>query len=215
MIFYDMREVEDELLDKGEEIPTLQEWIGEKEYIQRELKKGRLWFGPEKKNPYYLISTYQFAAMDLHLKDTIIPNDMERFYVDYGREPGDEIKVVRSPEPRYTPGTKKYEDERTTFNDISIERILYSSGKEKGVRQSTYQGYNVPEVFQWNNYDQIPPQPDYRRTLYWNPHVQLDASGKAQLTFHNSSTGEKLQIVVEGLTRDGKPIVGRITNSQK
>jgi hypothetical protein len=153
--------------------------------------KGRIFL-----NNDAIFNSYQALGIFLTVRDTMI-------YVGTkpeGMEPGSEI----------------YENVRTSIGTIDIERIYHvEESHEKGIRRSSYLGYNVPEVFQWNNYDQIPPQPDYRRTLYWNPHVQLDTSGKAQLTFHNSSTGEKLQIVVEGWTRDGKPIVGRITNSQK
>ncbi|HEY0770895.1 MAG TPA: hypothetical protein VGD31_11225, partial [Sphingobacteriaceae bacterium] len=47
--------------------------------------------------------------------------------------------------------------------------------------------------------------PDLRSSLYWNPTVQLDATGEATFTFYTSDvTGEYL-LQVEGLTNDGNP----------
>ena len=196
-ICYNLREVEDELMDKGvKKLPTLFEWLKEKDYVRREMKKGRI------HNPKdVLLHECQVAAVNLNVSDTVIYTIM---HVVDGK-----VLSRRKTSSLEFPGTKEYEDTRTSIIFASTKRIYDASGEnEKGIRRSSYLGYNVPEVFQWNNYDQMPPQPDYRRTLYWNPNVPLDSLGHAKLTFHNSSTCEKLQIVVEGLTRDGKPIVG-------
>lgn len=47
---------------------------------------------------------------------------------------------------------------------------------------------------------------DYRSTLYWNPDVNVDASGVATLSFFASDLAGIYRVVVEGVTSDGKPV---------
>lgn len=44
---------------------------------------------------------------------------------------------------------------------------------------------------------------DYRRTLYWNPDLELDAGGKAQVMFYNNARATRLSIEAAGLAPDG------------
>jgi hypothetical protein len=48
--------------------------------------------------------------------------------------------------------------------------------------------------------------PDRRATLYWNPEIKTDESGKAFVRFYNSDIAKKLQIHVE--STDGKGNLG-------
>ena len=45
---------------------------------------------------------------------------------------------------------------------------------------------------------------DFRSTIYWNPIVRTDSTGVAQVSFFNSDETGNVQIVVEGITADGK-----------
>lgn len=81
--------------------------------------------------------------------------------------------------------------------------------KHKGVRTTRFQGYNVPQAFQMNDYEAMPPAPDFRRTLYWNPCIRTDAAGQATVEFFNNSTCRSLLLSAEGLTPDGRPAVFR------
>jgi len=45
---------------------------------------------------------------------------------------------------------------------------------------------------------------DFRSTLYWNPIVRTDSLGKASISFYNSDQTGEVQVVVEGITSDGK-----------
>lgn len=49
--------------------------------------------------------------------------------------------------------------------------------------------------------------PDFRPTLYWNPRVKTDASGRARITFPTSDAATRFGIELEGLTPEGT--VGR------
>ena len=51
--------------------------------------------------------------------------------------------------------------------------------------------------------------PDFRNTLYWNPSVKFDSSGKANLEFWSSDFAADYEIIVQGLSRSGKPFYAR------
>ncbi len=76
--------------------------------------------------------------------------------------------------------------------------------KQKGLRNTHYQGYNIPSTFQMEDYSVIPPMEDYRRTIYWNPDVKTDAAGKAKVEFWNNFSCQEMRISCEGITPQGK-----------
>ena len=73
----------------------------------------------------------------------------------------------------------------------------------KGVRKTWLDGYSPVKEFYQPNYSALPPVPDYRRTLYWNPSVSTDKDGKAHIRFYNNSRCRKLKINAETITADG------------
>jgi hypothetical protein len=80
---------------------------------------------------------------------------------------------------------------------------------QKGIRRTHFQGYNIPTVYTntVNDYSLMAPQPDYRRTLYWNPNVSTDKNGNAKVDFYNNSSCRQIIISAESITKDGKAIV--------
>ena len=66
-------------------------------------------------------------------------------------------------------------------------------------------GFAYPAEFYSPDYSkQTPPEPtDYRRTLYWNPNLQLDENGQARITFYNNSRTTQISVEAEGQARDG------------
>jgi len=52
---------------------------------------------------------------------------------------------------------------------------------------------------------------DHRVTLYWNPAVNLDSTGRASLSFYNSDIAEALRLEFAGISIDGLPGVKRET----
>ena len=77
----------------------------------------------------------------------------------------------------------------------------------KGFRHTYFQGFNTPETFKMEDYTNLPPMEDFRRTLYWNPNVTTDKDGKARIEFFNNSSCTEMFISAEGLSEDGKVIV--------
>lgn len=48
--------------------------------------------------------------------------------------------------------------------------------------------------------------PDFRNTLYWNPSVRPDKDGKLSVKFRTSDNIGEYEIIVQGLTSDGRPL---------
>lgn len=46
---------------------------------------------------------------------------------------------------------------------------------------------------------------DFRSTIYWNPAVQTDQNGQAELSFYNSDQITTFKIVAEGISQQGTP----------
>ena len=73
----------------------------------------------------------------------------------------------------------------------------------KGVRKTGLEGYSSVSEFYSPNYSELPPLPDYRRTLYWNPSVTTDENGMAKIQFYNNSSCRNFSISAETVTSQG------------
>lgn len=73
----------------------------------------------------------------------------------------------------------------------------------KGVRKTWLEGYSQVKEFYSPDYSILPQEPDYRRTLYWNPSVVPDEKGKARIRFYNNSSCHKFSISAETVTPEG------------
>ncbi|MDP3667584.1 MAG: hypothetical protein Q8R50_12955 [Sediminibacterium sp.] len=79
-----------------------------------------------------------------------------------------------------------------------------------GLDYTLLPGYSPIKEFYSPNYaeQQLNFSPtDLRRTLFWKPNIQLDGTNKQLiLSFYNNDISHSLQLVVEGLTQDGRLI---------
>ena len=75
--------------------------------------------------------------------------------------------------------------------------------KEKGQRRTHFQGFNKPSTFQMEDYTNLPPMEDFRRTLFWAPDIKTDAEGNAHIEFFNNSTCRQIFFSAEGMAPDG------------
>jgi len=73
----------------------------------------------------------------------------------------------------------------------------------KGVRKTWLEGYSPLKEFYSPNYSQLSPEPDYRRTLYWNPAVTTDENGLAKINFYNNSSCRNFSISAETVSSQG------------
>jgi hypothetical protein len=76
---------------------------------------------------------------------------------------------------------------------------------KKGVRKTWFEGYSKVEEYYNVNHSSLPenPDPDYRRTLYWNPSIKPDETGKAMVMFYNNSSCKQFNINIEAVTQQG------------
>lgn len=77
-------------------------------------------------------------------------------------------------------------------------------------RRAVLWGFSVCEDYYNPDYSQkpLPSLKDYRRTLYWNPNLQLDADGRASVTFYNNAQKTQLTVSAEGIGTSGKLMTG-------
>lgn len=77
-----------------------------------------------------------------------------------------------------------------------------------GITATKLVGYSVIRNFYSPVYDGHEDQKnikiDFRSLLYWNPNVNTDVEGLAWVSFYNSDQTGKVQVVAEGITKDGK-----------
>ena len=78
-----------------------------------------------------------------------------------------------------------------------------------GYRYLKVSGFSSLLPYRLPNYSKSHPEHDYRRTLYWNPDLQLDENGEATIQFYNNGTCKKLRISGEGVSDDGRAIIVR------
>lgn len=80
-----------------------------------------------------------------------------------------------------------------------------ASQKHKGLRYTHFSGFDYviePYFTQYPNITTI--EPDFRRTLYWQPDVKTDDHGDADIKLYNNSSCTQIVISAEGITADGK-----------
>ena len=92
---------------------------------------------------------------------------------------------------------------------------IYLKKYDEGMKNTTaignsdkyiFDGYSVTRQFFSPNYDidkAALARADNRETLYWNPGVKIDKSGRAKLSFFNSDHAKRFRILMEGVSRSG------------
>ncbi|RZK55380.1 MAG: hypothetical protein EOO91_14230 [Pedobacter sp.] len=73
-----------------------------------------------------------------------------------------------------------------------------------GITIFTPKGYDSVRQFYSPKYDATQDvKPDLRTTVYWNPHLVTDASGKTNINYYNTSQAGTYRIVIEGIDAEG------------
>ena len=107
-------------------------------------------------------------------------------------------------------GSRRYHGTNQPTVDVGYQ--LLSSGKRPTYRDRHYvlHGFDVSEEFYSPCYRErpLPSQQDYRRTLYWNPNLELDENGHAEVTLWNNSLSTSITVSAEGITPAGKVLTG-------
>lgn len=226
---YDMVRATEDMEDQGQDMPTLPEWLGGKNQLFKHYGSNIPSGEYARSNPYNALykdgPTYNdrgiiWIVNNRYIWGTGLPsgrysspsNPEEQ---DFGYFP-DDISEIRS----VYISTEKDSWKRfvyipeleghgiTTIFVYTQPQNPYSK-PGKGYRRTSFKGYSVPEEYtrMMHLRSEDLDGDDYRRTLYWNPAVELDSNGKATITFKNNSTSRNVTVSAMGFTQDGKPIV--------
>ena len=81
---------------------------------------------------------------------------------------------------------------------------LYPLGYQKPAEFYSPQ-YDVPDSLQTD-------KTDFRTTIYWNPQIQTDSTGRTKVSFYTTDMNHDMEYVLEGITENGVPcrVTGRI-----
>lgn len=254
-IYYDCENAVEEFFDRGEEPPTLTEWL----MTKHEMFKGSS--NPTEKavwnaTPYDKVHPGKIENVaDLYAKNEDEDDSLHASWVRVWRDglsvynrpviwmvnnllctitnlsldsAATQNRITRSPIEM----PELLEDVKSVYlaKDNNLVRNLTGSArieskepyviycytrqnqvksKIKGIRYTSFQGYDPVEVFETEDYSEIPPMNDFRRTLYWNPNIWTDKDGKAHVEFWNNSTCTDMIISAEGVTDNGKFVIGQ------
>ena len=118
----------------------------------------------------------------------------------------DSVRVYTDFHPRYGADPRATED---NIDRVSIDlRQMPDEGQRVTYRDRRYvlPGFVEPDEFYCPDYSRHPlpeGQADYRRTLYWNPDLQLDNEGRATVTFFTGSKPTTITVEANGQAADG------------
>jgi len=106
-----------------------------------------------------------------------------------------------------------YKDERG-YRSVPIYIYPYKNIFARNLlntRYTSFEGFSKPKEFYKASEigkDGLPETIDHKRTLYWNPNVTTDNSGRANITFYNNLSCRYFDITAEGIGTNGNILVG-------
>jgi hypothetical protein len=170
----------------------------------------------QEENPYFSIiykendsAEYRYKGRPVHFLFNGTPSEYAQTRKIEELQ-GDEVEKLLIVEDREITRYYYPQDEK---DPVIVMITFFKNGFQRkepiGIRKTTFQGYSESKEFYSPYYHPGIPvlDPDYRRTLYWNPDVVLQENGKASLEFYNNVGCKKLIISAEGLTSDGMILV--------
>nr|MCR4994621.1 hypothetical protein [Bacteroidales bacterium] len=124
----------------------------------------------------------------------------------------DQIYIYTDYSPRRE-GDERYEQSNQPSVSVDL-RGMPNGGQRLTYRDRRYilDGYAFQEDFYQPDYQRHPPvegQKDYRRTLYWNPELPLDADGHTRISFFNNSQPTSIAVQAAGQADDGSLLYNR------
>ena len=205
-IYFDCEEAAEDIADRGEEIPELTAWLVQTAGRYREDSYGQ--------GPSYSKDPGEEAAKIKHFPTWNGRHVM--WYVDNQPVGGiwypcpvllDEYQSV------YISDSHGHNEGNVAVYAYSYEHDTSKWSKppktNRQTRYTHYYGYSPPSEFKTEDYSDIPPMPDFRRTLFWAPNLWTDADGKAHIEFWNNSSCTDMIFSAEGITKDGHFITGQ------
>lgn len=191
-IYYDLDKERDAIRDRGEEEPSLAEFLVKKNRAIKPWNEADITEG----------LTYNGLPMKC-----IIDNNLRHSGFSMFSSSLDEVRCI------YIAPYTTCQEADMSISSVPVTKVfiflhhIFTTASQKGLRRTYFQGFNTPETFKQADYTNLPPVEDFRRTLYWNPNVRTDKDGKAKVSFFNNSSCRHLFISAEGMSQEGKMIV--------
>lgn len=224
-LYYNIDKERDRLLDKGEEIPYIYEWLKQKNHAfkgdYRELFDAfnpAFWYDKDvcdfsyNGNPilWVLDNSPRCITNGLPSPGTV-PLMKSRTIDDMPVTMG-EVKAIYITEApnvwkRYLVGNAwaKIGNMATVF--VYTHKMFRIC--PKNLRRTFFDGYSPAVEFYSPGYGELPSNEDFRRTLYWNPYVRTNKEGYVDLRICNTGTCRQLIISAEAITPDGNIVKSR------
>ena len=227
-IRYDMEKAADEYADKGEITPTLIDWLKAKnplfdgndnltgQYAGQRGKPNLYGDGPTYggKGIMWIVNNWFICGTSLHgfgYKDVSKTEDLSasNYHIPFDIAEARSV-YISTEDNAWKHFFKAPQLEGWHYVTIFVY-TKYDEPVPKGYRSTTFNGFNIKEEYQqlMSMEGADLAGSDYRRTLYWNPNVKLDATGCATLKFKNNSTSRHMTVSAVGFTPDGKPLVAQ------
>jgi len=95
---------------------------------------------------------------------------------------------------------------------ITLKSIDALKGRDTNpnIVKFTPRGYDKSIEFYEPTYDtpaaKEKSEPDFRSTIYWNPKLAADETGKASFSFYTTDSNASENMIIEGITTDGSPV---------
>ncbi len=223
----------DELLDKGQAMPTLIEYLKGKNplIVGSDNVSGYVPYTNDISNFYDTGLSYErrpilwyvnnrFACATGVSKRIKKPDDSEALeYNTYGGMVSyafpfymDEVSKVLIKATRSNLTDWRYEQAGNNPVEIFVYRNSqgrYYNKKTKGLRTTWFRGLVNPETYEDTQLEGIIPDKDFRRTLLWEPNLTTDADGKVSFQVLVNSTCHEIYYSAEGITPDGRAVVSQ------
>ena len=127
------------------------------------------------------------------------------FFISLKPENVISIKIINNP------------NKLAQFGRLGANGIIFVETKKREYSSSVLKANTFPVVglsrpanynmVSYSNANSNYRVPDMRSTLYWNPSLETDKTGRAEVNFFASDDIGPVRILVQGLTKDGRPFM--------
>ena len=162
----------------------------------------------EKRGALTITEVLESEEVNLSPAKNVVP----RIYVDDLETPIEDLLNIPSEDvvsvslvPSYRAGLYGPDDlpQALIFYKLKPDH-LRKYRKNASVNSIAPLGYKPAVEYYQPKYD-VPNQPDLRTTVAWVPAVQFDDEGRATIEFYTADRTTDYDVVVEGITDDGRP----------
>ncbi len=197
LIYYDLQEEISDLTDNGQLVGNdlFDVLRSINPDFQRRYTQGQEKIYYKTRKPLFVINYNRSYKRDSLNHTLLYPENIKSIFIS--EDPGIMLKYA---DPVYN----MFNIDHAYSCAVFVETFSEPKGPvARGTRFQTVEGYTLPEEFSNINDPALLDDPDFRRTLYWNPLLITGSDGKAHIEFLNNSTSRKFRITVQGLSSDG------------